>query len=462
LIRPDGEPWTLETFTAGVETTGVWSIVDFSRIEQSLRMDGEYYQPLYLHYANITLSGETLETNTAITHPIEIKRVYEKSGVQILLAQNIRYNRLDFSTVVYMPLSVVNQISRNKLSVDDVVMTRSGANFGDAAVYKGVPSEIYACADCLIIRPRDIPGGYLSTYLNTKIGRALLTRGAYGMAQPHIAPNYLYTMRLPRFGDDFEQEIDKLVVQAYELEGHSKTLYTEAETLLLAELGLEALDLSHQTTYTQKASQVWAAGRLDAEYFQSKYQRAMEIMAQSGKTVNDVARLAKRRFKPKPGQSFQYIEIGGVGQAGYAESQTVPGENAPSRAQWIVKAGDVITSTVRPIRRLSAFIELEQDGYVCSSGFAVLKPTAIEPEVLLAYLRLPVVCEILNLHTSASMYPAISITDLLDIPFPIPSDKVRTRVVELVKKSQENQREAKRLLEQAKRRVEEMVLGRKA
>jgi len=225
LISPDGEPWTLETFTAGVETTGVWSIVDFSRIEQSLRMDGEYYQPLYLHYANITLSGETLETNTAITHPIEIKRVYEKSGVQILLAQNIRYNRLDFSTVVYMPLSVVNQISRNKLSVDDVVMTRSGANFGDAAVYKGVPSEIYACADCLIIRPRDIPGGYLSTYLNTKIGRALLTRGAYGMAQPHIAPNYLYTMRLPRFGDDFEQEIDKLVVQAYELEGHSKTLY---------------------------------------------------------------------------------------------------------------------------------------------------------------------------------------------------------------------------------------------
>ena len=188
----------------------------------------------------------------------------------------------------------------------------------------------------------------------------------------------------------------------------------------------------------------------------------MEIMAQSGKTVNDVARLAKRRFKPKPGQSFQYIEIGGVGQAGYAESQTVPGENAPSRAQWIVKAGDVITSTVRPIRRLSAFIELEQDGYVCSSGFAVLEPTAIEPEVLLAYLRLPVVCEILDLHTSASMYPAISITDLLDIPFPIPSDKVRTRVVELVKKSQENQREAKRLLEQAKRRVEEMVLGREA
>ncbi|MFN6473188.1 MAG: hypothetical protein RMY36_026460 [Nostoc sp. SerVER01] len=64
-------------------------------------------------------------------------------------------------------------------------------------------------------------------------------------------------------------------------------------------------------------------------------------------------------------------------------------EEAPSRAQWIVKTNDVITSTVRPIRRLSALIEPEQNNYICSSGFAVLKPTKIEPEVLLVYLRSP-------------------------------------------------------------------------
>ena len=41
-------------------------------------------------------------------------------------------------------------------------------------------------------------------------------------------------------------------------------------------------------------------------------------------------------------------------------------------------------------------------------------------EVLLTYLRLPVFCELINLHTTASMYPAIAATDLLALPFALP------------------------------------------
>ena len=75
------------------------------------------------------------------------------------------------------------------------------------------------------------------------------------------------------------------------------------------------------------------------------------------------------------------------------------------------------------------------------------------------YLRLPVVCEILDLHTTASMYPAISTTDLLNVPIPIPSSEVRSKIVELTQKSRRSRREAKHLLEEAKRRVEAMILG---
>ena len=44
----------------------------------------------------------------------------------------------------------------------------------------------------------------------------------------------------------------------------------------------------------------------------------------------------------------------------------------------------------------------------------VLTPEEIEPELLLVYLRLPLVCELLDLHTTASMYPAISTTEPKD------------------------------------------------
>jgi len=151
-------------------------------------------------------------------------------------------------------------------------------------------------------------------------------------------------------------------------------------------------------------------------------------------------------------------EISDLTNDGLAESQIVQGEEAPSRAQWIVRKGDVITSTVRPIRRLSAMIEAEQEGFVCSSGFAVLQPKSIPPELLLTYLRIPVVSEILDLYTTASMYPAISTADLLNIPVTLPTDKkIVNEVVSKIQKSRQARQEAKRPLAEAKSEVEKLI-----
>ena len=160
----------------------VWSKVNFREVEVSTRFDAEFYKPLYLHYTALMQKGVLLQTQAAISHPTEVVRVYEESGIQILLAQNIRANRLDFSHKAFMASDMAHELRRNLLQENDVVMTRSGANYGDTAVYKGTPTEIYACADVLILRPYDMPGGYLSTFFNTEMGRAILDRGAYGAA----------------------------------------------------------------------------------------------------------------------------------------------------------------------------------------------------------------------------------------------------------------------------------------
>jgi restriction endonuclease S subunit len=201
------------------------------------------------------------------------------------------------------------------------------------------------------------------------------------------------------------------------------------------------------------------ARRLDAEYFQPKYQRAMQLMSKSGQHIGDIASLSKQRFKPDKNKDFQYIEIGDITSDGLAMNDTIEGADAPSRAQWVVSPGDVITSTVRPIRRLTALIEDHQKGYVCSSGFAVLEPQQIPGELLMTYLRLPIVCEILDLHTTASMYPAISTQDLMKIPITMPSKEAQQKVVEQVRAARTARKEASQLLEQAKQRVEELILG---
>ena len=311
------------------------------------------------------------------------------------------------------PIYVKQQLAKNLVEYNDVAITRSGANYGQTACYK-YEAQIFACADVLIVkRSPKISSGYLSTYLNTKYGKFLIERGAYGMAQPHIAPSYLNKLTIPRLNKDFEFQINTLLEKSFEFSRSSREMYENTEDLLLSELGLKDWQPTEENVAVKSfASSFGVSDRLDAEYYQPKQQKVMSVMRQSGLCIKDIADLEKSRFQPKEQGAFNYIEIGNVSGEGFVQSEIVAVEDAPSRAQWIVKTNDVITSTVRPIRRLTALIGQEQNNYICSSGFAVLKPSEVESEVLLVYLRLPVICEILDLHTTASMYPAISTEDL--------------------------------------------------
>src|SRR3989304_2998084 len=77
---------------------------------------------------------------------------------------------------------------------------------------------------------------------------------------------------------------------------------------------------------------------------------------------------------------------------------------------------------------------------------------------LLTYLRIPVVSEILDLYTTASMYPAISTADLLNIPVTLPTDKkIVNEVVSKIQKSRQARQEAKRPLAEARSEVEKPI-----
>ena len=93
--------------------------ISTSFLENTKRIEAEFYQPIYLKTKRIIedKNSKTLrQLHAQIIHPTEIKRIYVKKGIQILLAQNIRDNYLDFSNEVFMPSNVESLIKRNKLS----------------------------------------------------------------------------------------------------------------------------------------------------------------------------------------------------------------------------------------------------------------------------------------------------------------------------------------------------------
>lgn len=300
---------------------------------------------------------------------------------------------------------------------------------------------------------------YLVAFLNTSVGRLQLERLFQGNIQAHLSLQEARTVLVPQPPDELVEDVAALFGQSQTKKREARQLYHEAESALETALGLHSLSLSQAKTYTASFQEFARSGRLDAGFYQPKYRSLLHHLGRSGQTIGDVTASGKHRVRLPPSGTFRYIEIGNVTEGGRAESEVVPVSEAPSRAQWLLQEGDVLTSSVRPIRRLSALVRPEQSGSVASSGFIVLRPLSIRPEVLTVYLRLPVICELMDLFTTATMYPAISEVNLRALPCPPIADDVQDEVALCLEQSFAAAESAAASLRQAAQRVESLVRG---
>ncbi len=437
------------------------NFTDVLEDNELLRIDSEYFKIEYLAKLKKIkrLPYRKIEEFAYVTDGIhESIQFDESSSINLISAKSPKENIFDLSGNECISPEQHNKNPRTKLQKGDVIISTVGT-IGNCAVVDKTILPANSDRHVGIVRvERDFKPYFLSTFILSKYGRFQTLRESTGNVQLNLFIYKIKTLKIPFLSSLFQNNIENLVQSAHISLRQSKVLYQQAEDLLLSELGLKGWQPTEETIAVKSfAESFLSCDRLDAEYYQPKQQKVMAIMGQSGLCIGDVVSLAKRKFQPEKQGIFNYIEIGNLSGEGFANSEVVAMEEAPSRAQWFVKTNDVITSTVRPIRRLSALIKSEQNNYVCSSGFAVLKPIKIEPEVLLVYLRSPIVCEILDLHTTASMYPAISTEDLLKIPITLPKESTRKKITEKVRESRKAREQSKQLLEIAKTGVERAI-----
>jgi restriction endonuclease S subunit len=443
----------------------VWSEVKKSDLHLGMRLGAEFYQPQYLQDTHI-LSSQTFERlgnllKVFYRYPTCFGFTFTDDGVPFLKGEDIdSFGFVKSKHGDCMPRDISIQFPLTVIDTDDIIISVRGLVGKVGLIGKDLkgaqisPNLIRAKVDRKKIDPV-----YLWIFLNSGFGQRQFQRYKMRTSQETIVSSDMRNFLIVMPSEETKASVHELVETVRSLFETSKLLYTEAESLLESALGLDKLDLAPRLFYERHYANVQAAERFDAEYFQPRMQNLIATLSRDGQTIANVAKLGNHRFKANAGVEFQYIEIGYTSGSGTVDSNPVAGEEAPSRATWIVKAGDIITTTVRPIRRLSAIITDDQSGNVCSSGFAVLTPKNIAPELLLVFLRLPLVCELLDLHTTASMYPAISKTDLMKIPIALPSNTTCKSIVAKVRKSFDARSEARRLLDEAKAMVEKAILG---
>jgi len=182
--------------------------------------------------------------------------------------------------------------------------------------------------------------------------------------------------------------------------------------------------------------------RLDVEHYQPEDQKLLErLQANGAKQLCEIADILNETddFRLVSNGEIRYIAISDVDARAMqvVSQQSIKPHEAPSRATYRVRTGDIITaiagaSTGTP-RHAAAFITEDEDGAICSNGFAVLRNIhGVEPLFLLSYMRTEYYLRQVRRLMTGHAIPAISIEDLSKVLVPLPPREVQKQVANTI------------------------------
>ncbi len=160
-------------------------------------------------------------------------------------------------------------------------------------------------------------------------------------------------------------------------------------------------------------------------------------LSEIGALVEQVSTWVPERDDPDG--AFMYIDLSAVDQ----DAKVVSGARelacaeAPSRARQLVRAGDVLVSTVRPNLNGVARVPSEFDGATASTGFCVLRPRAcrLDGGYLYQWVQsFRFVSAMVRRATGAS-YPAVSDRIIHESKLPLPPLAEQRRIAEILDKA---------------------------
>ncbi len=199
--------------------------------------------------------------------------------------------------------------------------------------------------------------------------------------------------------------------------------------------------------------------RLDAEHYRPDDQTLIEHLKASGaKPLGEIADILNETddFRLASDGEIRYIAISDVDSRTMqvVSQQAIKSHEAPSRATFRVRTGDIITaisgaSTGTP-RQATALITEDEDGAICSNGFAVLRNIhGVEPLFLLAFMRTEHYLRQVRRLMTGHAIPCISTEDLSQVLVPVPPRTEQERIANTIASIQVMRKEALKAGDQA-------------
>ena len=407
-----------------------------------------------------------------------------KKGIFYILAEEyasegvpfIRISNLKNGTVVSDKLTFITEEKNTQHKVtefhtNDILISKTG-NLAISII----PEEYKKCnisQDIIGIEVDEkYNPKYIAIFLNSNFGLNQLQRILQGQVQPHLTIGLVREIKIPDINSKTQNRLVELIENAQSLkkskEAEAQRLLNSINDFVLDELGIKLPKLEDKHCYVVHVDEL--EGRIDPHFYMPEFRDLKNELAKlNHKALSDLVSFSNETWNQEDffENEFPYIEISEI-DISFGEIQNITyyeKNKAPSRAKMIVRENDIIVSTTRPHRGAIAIIDKNKNGFIASTGFAVLRnpKEEINRNYLLFYLRTQLSLKQMLQRSSGGNYPAINSGELKKLIVPIPSLETQNKIAEEVKrrmqKAEQLQKEAKEELEIAKQEVDKMILG---
>lgn len=437
----------------------------YSQLERTSRLDSEFYKKKSLKIVELleSVSAKPLTNLVMVSdgNHMGISNKFIEEGIPYYRGQDIHNFFIEDANPICIDEDTYNgsYMQRSHLKKGDVLLSIVGT-IGEVAL---VSKEDKATCNCklAILRPHNInKSALIAIFLRTKYGFDQIDKFKRGAVQMGYLLEDMNQILMPEFGDDLERVISKAIEGVKSLTDRSSQKYIDAEDCILKEIGIDMTAFNNGCVSIKSfADSFKSTGRLDAEYYQPKYddfERHVRKYKNGYTTPGDAFDLVKTKCSRELPE-YPYVEIGdidiGRGSAGYNFVST---KDLPPNAKIMTKKGDLVISTVRPYRGAVAI--LGEDNLLVSDAFTVLRAKSNYPvQTLQVIFRTNLYRNWLLKYNVGTSYPVIKDDDILNIPIPVLEEEVHTQITEYIFSSQQLLKRSKKLLEYAKTAVETAI-----
>ncbi len=455
-----------------------YSIIKKSQLEGAARLDAEYYQPVFLDVSKKLQKIKTIKLGefckiTDGDHA-KIPGFVDSDGKRYLRAKDLQEFFIDDSDPVYVGEEYFNRLKRSHIKPLDIVLSIMGT-VGNIAVIPQKRDIMTANRAVGIISPKNqeiFSSYFLVTYLKSKFGCLQRERESMGGVQLRVNLDDLTNIKIPVFSKVSQNKVDEIFNKAVLQNENSKLFYRQAEKLLFEELGLNAFSDNEKIFSIVNLSEINSAHRIDAEFFQGKNEqiiKIVEVYKGGFKYLENLTVFINNGNQPPYSEkgeikffSQKWIKDKEIDYAFLIDEEEPRVSKSffedKKNSVYLIKKNDILYYSVGANLGY-CHNYLENENIAIGSFINLIR--ADEKKINPIYLGIVLNSVIGRMQSdrdkSGLAQPYIYAKNLRKFKIPILPIETQKKISELVIAAHEARKKSKELLEQAKRKVEEMI-----